>query len=166
MAWSYGSCCCIPSLIATVSIIFLEKNSTSDMIDCPGDTITYSCSIISNTEDLHLQWSVNFVNLATSEILYNTTSSLGVILQDDLNPTVSSSLISYGSGYVESILTLTLTGIDTNGSFVECSIDDLDIDYIIVVTKSSGKCPTVNHALLAYKHAPAENIVLATFIPV
>ena len=79
------------------------------------------------------------LDLETSEILYNTTFYPNNSHQDDLNASVSSSLTSYGSGYIESILTLTLTAFDANGSIVECRISDLDFAYVIVETKSSGK---------------------------
>ena len=114
----------------------LEVNRASPDIDCPGDRTVYNCSILSNSEDVHLTWHIDDPEL---NITYSETSTLNTT--DDLNFNISSSLTKYISDvYIESIISLTLLKNVMNGTLVKCSIDpNLDSDSMIMSVNTSGK---------------------------
>lgn len=124
--------------VAFVNLEFLESDKMSLDIDCPGDTVTYNCSIESNTETLHLTWSVKFPVVLPIQITYDTYFGdiFGKI--DSLDMNVTASLLDFRDGYIESIITLTVLNADTNGTIVECSITDLDYDMVTVLVNTSG----------------------------
>ena len=110
----------------------------SDEIDCPHDTVTYNCSIKSNTENLYLAWSVTFPEFLPVEITYDSSNFVGDF--DDLDMNISASLIDYSDNYIESAITLTVQNIDyiTSGTVIECSIADLDRANITLLLNISG----------------------------
>lgn len=135
--------------VALVKLKLLEDTMVmrEDEIDCPGDTITYRCSIESNTEELHLLWSVTFPNdHMPFEWVYDCNSTIGVM--DDLEMSISASLLDCRivDGYIESTLTLTVLGLDVNmnGMVVECSIGDLDDKNVTVLINISGTLTKIN----------------------
>lgn len=130
--------------LAFIRLEFLESDNMSLDIDCPGDTITYNCSIESNTEMLHLTWSVNFPEVLPFEITYDTTLFLDFGEIDYLDMNVTASLIDFRNGYIESIITLTVLNAAMNGTIVECSITDLDNDIVTVLINTSGILCLIN----------------------
>ena len=106
-------------------------------IDCPGDTISYSCSILSNSETLNLTWRVTFPGFMPINMTYDSSSNVSSL--DYLEMNVSTTLTAYNrsSGYIESTITLTVL-MDVNGTELECSISDLDNDIITTLVYSSG----------------------------
>ena len=110
---------------------------SSPGIDCPGDTISYNCSILSNSETLHLTWCVTFPGLVPINMTYDSSSNVSIL--DYLGMNISTTLTAYNrsSGYIESIITLTVLT-DVNGTELECSISDLDNDIITTLVYSSG----------------------------
>jgi hypothetical protein len=103
------------------------------MIDCPGDTITCNCSIISNTENIQLLWRVNPPNFT---ILYDKASLLGS--NDEVNGSIFTSLVDYRDGYIQSILVLTLTNISVNRRVVECGLPGVNNELVSIITTFSG----------------------------
>ena len=110
----------------------LERNED---IDCPGATISFMCSIQSNSEDLQLTWTVtppgcpifsaNFMNSSTDAINDECT---GVIV----------SLTNYSSGVgLESVLTIQ-SNISLNGTAIECGIGDLGNEMVTLFINTSG----------------------------
>ncbi len=58
----------------------LELTSTGEKsIDCFGDIISYSCSIFSNSETLHLTWCVTLPGHLPINISYDMMSDLDTI---------------------------------------------------------------------------------------
>ena len=126
-------------ITANVSLLFLKQDNMSDEIYCPEDIVTYYCSIESNTEKLYLVWSVTFPEFLPLEITYDSSSLLGNI--DDLDMNVNASLIDYTENFIESVISITVRGIDfiTSGTVIECSIGDLDKATITLLVNISGK---------------------------
>ena len=117
-------------------------------IHCPGDSISYNCSITSNTENLHLTWTVTFPGLQPIYFTYNSTSP--TYETDYLNMNISVTLRGYhatatsefvNEAYIESVLTFTvLKNVTMNETKLECSIADLHNDTALLFINSSGKC--------------------------
>ncbi len=107
-------------------------------IDCPGDTISYNCSIQSNSETVHLVWSVTLPGSTPLSIMYNSTSMINNM--NNLAMGVSTMLTQYRRDeYIESIIVFTvLMGVTFNQSNVRCSIANLDSMSTIVFVNTSG----------------------------
>ncbi len=105
-------------------------------IDCPGDTLSYNCSIESNTENLHLTWSVEFPDQLPIEITYDYDSSMAVDLMDDMD--ITSTLVDIRDGYIQSVITLVVLNASMNGTTVECRIAQLDYDKVVIPINTSG----------------------------
>ncbi len=126
-------------IFITASVILDEFSRSAD-IECPGDTISYNCSILSNSEAVHLVWRITFPDTMPISITYDNESILDDI--DYLRQDTSSILTTYRSDeYIESILIFTLITIDIlNGTEVECKIGDLDEMTVTLFINSSGEC--------------------------
>ncbi len=133
----YTKLCC---LAASVSIISLERIVSRDDIECPGDIIPYNCSILSNSETVHLTWRVT---LPAGQIPINITyySMTALDNSTSLNSYITTSLTGFRSDeFIHSTLEVSLQpGIPTDQIILECSIDDLGNDTIIVRINSSSK---------------------------
>ena len=129
-----------------MTLTLLQINTRRDDIYCPGDTISYNCSIISNAEATHLNWKVTFPGLMPISFTYNSSSSLYKIDNLDMNISVTltdfttTNLTEYvHEEHIESILTLTvLKNITINKIKLECSIADLHNDTVTVYINTSG----------------------------
>lgn len=114
----------------------------STEIDCPDDTMTYTCGIKSNTEDLHLLWSIAFPDVHTFEMIYDENSPYGS--EDILEMNTTTNLVQYDSmdGYIESTLTITVLNVNVsmNGTTVDCSIADLGKESVTITINTSGMC--------------------------
>ena len=125
---------------AMVTLEFLEDVMMFEEIDCPGDTISYNCSIQSNTETLHLSWTVLFPNMDPIEITHYSDSSFDDEEYQLSDVIINTTLVDVREGYIESAITLLVTNSSMNGSILECSISDLDSDEIVITIISSGQC--------------------------
>ena len=129
-----------------MTLTLLQINTRRDDIYCPGDTVSYNCSIISNTETPHLNWKVTFPGLMPISFTYNSSSSLYKVDSLDMNISVTltdfttTNLTEYVNvEYVESILTLTiLKNIAMNKTKLECGIVNLHSDTVTVLINTSG----------------------------
>ena len=118
---------------------FLENEMILEAIDCPGDTISYNCSIKSNTEDLHLLWTVEFPDTvwSTIEMIYDSLMNLGDVNLLDMD--VSTTLLEIKEGFIQSSITLTVLNDSMNGTTVKCSIADLDSVVVTILINTSSK---------------------------
>ncbi len=123
---------------ATVSLNFLEKNVVRPEIDCPGDTLSYNCSIQSNSENVHLTWTITLPDNMPIVITYDSTSILYESNYSD--ESVTTILTEFRSDeYIESVMTVTLLrNVSVNDSRIECNIADLSSDSILVLVVASG----------------------------
>ncbi len=123
---------------ASVSLKILERNSLRPDIDCPGDTLSYNCSILSNSENINLMWHVTFPGSEPLSISYNVISVPNV--KSNLAMNISTILTGFRRDqYIESILVFTLSrGFQMNGTKLECNITDLDNEITYVFFNISG----------------------------
>ena len=125
----------------------MEINTSRDDIYCPGDTISYNCSIVSNTETPHLIWSVILPGLTPINLTYDSTSNPNTISHIDMNISATlTELITTATTefvnkvYIESIIVITvLKNVTMNGTKLECSILNLDAKSTILFVNTSGK---------------------------
>ena len=122
--------------LANVSVISLTPRS--DM-ECPGDTITYRCSIQSNSEELHLIWRVSTSGQMPNDIIYNDTTNFTNMSR--LNGYITTSLTRFiGDEYIESTLTITVQpNAEIRRFMLQCFIERLGIDFSDIVINSSSK---------------------------
>ncbi len=109
-----------------------------DDIDCPDDTISYSCSILSNSETLHLIWRVTILGLLPIHIMFNINSSLGTVEYFPEN--ISALLTSYRRDmYIESSINFIVSKSTTlNGTLLECGMADFTNESALLLVNSSG----------------------------
>lgn len=113
----------------------MQEVNTTSPIDCPEDIKTYNCSIISNTEYLHITWGLYFPDGRSEAITFDHLSSPGDV--HDLDQNITSTLLEYRDGYIES--TLELRSIySQNGTMVNCSVGDLSYDVAVIFVNASG----------------------------
>lgn len=114
-----------------------ESARESPVIDCPGEIITYNCSILSNTENLLLTWSIDFPENLSLTITYDMFSFIGDM--DDLGWNVTATLTDYTSDYIKSRLEIIVPkSFEINRTKVECSIEDLNFDTATVYVIFEG----------------------------
>ena len=125
----------------------MKINTSRDDIYCPGDTISYNCSITSNSEMPHLTWKVTFPGLEPINFTYNRSSSILWIDHLDMNISITllnfttTSLTEYvNEEFIESMLIFTvLENVTMNGTIVECGIANLHNDTATLFANTSGK---------------------------
>ena len=115
-----------------------ERVVFRDDIECPGDTIPYNCSIMSNSEYVHLVWLVTLPGQMQRNITFDGSSSLNSANNLDMN--ITATLTNYiPEDYIESVIVLTvLSGVTVNGTEIECRSADLDSTTAIVDVNISG----------------------------
>lgn len=125
-------------LLASVSITPLTRNVSRLDIECPGDTIPFRCSILSNSETIQLTWHITFPDKMPITITYDNTSIPNTV--DILETNVTAILASYVKDeFVESIITLmVLNSVAMNQTEIKCSSEDLDSTAIEVYVNTSG----------------------------
>ena len=121
-----------------MTLTLVGQNSVRQGIDCPGDTVSYNCSILSNSENVHLYWNVTFPGLMPISIFYYDTSNVNIMDYWPMN--ISSILLDYRRGeYIESIIVLTvLKNFSMNGTELICGITDLINKSVIVQIDTSS----------------------------
>ena len=131
---------------ASVFLTLLEINTSRDDIDCPGDTISYNCFIVSNTETPHLIWNITLPGLTPISFTYDSTSTLYDIHHLDTNITVTLTELNtftttefINEEHIASIIVITvLKNVTMNGTNLECSIANLDSDSTVLFVNTSG----------------------------
>ena len=124
-------------LTANVSIFQLDGVASRDEIDCPGDILRYNCSIMSNSESIHLTWRVTFPGQMPINVTYsNVTNDL-----TNLNMYTTTSLTEFQNDeYVHSTLEITVQpDIPTDFITSECLISDLGHDTVFTHVNISGE---------------------------
>ena len=118
-----------------MTLNLLDRNED---IDCPGDTISYLCSIESKSEDLQLSWTVtppsgcppfsaDFRNSSDPDI---TNDCTGIVV----------SLTNYTRNVgLASVLNLTVSrSSQINGTEIECRIANLSYQAVTVFINTAG----------------------------
>ncbi len=122
-----------------MSLNLFERNTVRSDIDCPEDTISYICSIQSNSETVNLVWNIYLPDSVPLTITYDNTSLLNNIDSSDIR--FRTVLTAYNnSEYIESTILFNIVrNISTNGTILECSISDLDTETLTVFANISCK---------------------------
>ena len=124
---------------ASVSLLPLPRSSSGPDIDCPGDTISFSCSIQSNSETIHLTWQVNITGQMPVNITYDAANTEETVLNDF----ITTSLNNISSGYLESTLVFTVQpSISQVTIMLECFIEGLGNESAVELVNISGKLCT------------------------
>ena len=124
-------------LAASVSINPLEHNISRDSIVCPGDTLSYNCSIKSNSETLHLTWHVTAPEQMPVNITYfNHTDDI-----ESLNNYITTTVTDFSRDeFIHSTLEIRIQeGISIDQIVLECSIGVLGDDNTTVLINTSSK---------------------------
>ncbi len=92
------------------------------------DTISYNCSIVSNSERVHLTWTVTLPGSMPVTITYDNTSILNNM--DNLAIGVQTMLTTYRRDeFIESLIVFTiLRNIVLNETMLQCSISGVDME--------------------------------------
>ena len=125
------------SLTSTASVT-LEQISFRD-IDCPGDVLSYSCSIETNSENVQLTWRVTLPGQQMPlNITYDASFSPDSV--NNLTDHITTAQTNYTSGmYIASTLNFTVPeNAVANGTHLECLIGSLDRDMFYVSVNASG----------------------------
>ena len=111
--------------------------SRSD-IECPGDVLSYNCSIQSNSETVHLVWRVTIPDTMPVNVTYDSTSTTSELYV--LNDHISTTLRDFvDNEYIESILYLTIVAdVPLNETKLECFIGTIGNDTVYVTVNTSG----------------------------
>ncbi len=114
-------------------------------IDCLGDIISYSCSILSNSETLHLIWHVTIPGFLPIVITYNINSSLDTVEYFPEN--ISVILISYrrDKSIESSINFIVLENTPLNETLLECGMTDFSNESVHLLVNSLGKHPYIQY---------------------
>ena len=127
-----------------------ERNTSRQDIDCPGDTISYNCTILTNSETPHLTWRVTLPGNVPLNITYDNSSNQGNLNYLGMN--ISSTLREIRYGYIESVIVLTVVNdVNLNGTELECSIGaDFDVATVTVNTSGLSILICVSDVLISY----------------
>ena len=117
----------------------LERNVSRLDIECPGDTISYICSVMSNSERVQLTWRVTLPGGMTANIIYDNTSIINTMVDIGIN-SIATTLISYTRNEnIESTIVFTvLADVDLNVTMLECISEDLGSDSDTIFVDFAG----------------------------
>ena len=130
----------IASPSAFVTLAALERNVSRLDIECPGDMISYTCSVMSNSEMVQLTWHVTLPGGITANITYDNTSILNTADNIGINNNIITTLTRYTSDeYIESTIVFTvLADVDLNMTLLECTSEDLNSDFDTIFVETAG----------------------------
>ena len=118
----------------------LERISNRNDLECPGDTIPYNCTIVSNSEFVHLIWRVTLPGLVPIKITYVDVQNGSNVSSFNSN-IIATSLEQYSQDqYISSRLELTIqANFSIDQTQLECSIGNIGNDSVVTEIDSSGK---------------------------
>ncbi len=70
------------------------------------------------------------------DITYNNDGNPGTDISDMNN--ISTTLVDFREGYVQSTITLVVLNSSMNGTIVKCSVANLDLEMVTVFINTSG----------------------------
>ncbi len=108
-------------------------------IDCLGDIISYSCSILSNTETLHLIWRVTIPGVLPIVITYNINSSLDTVEYFPENISVVLTSYRRDRSIESSINFIVLENTPLNETLLECGMTDFSNESVRLLVNSLGE---------------------------
>lgn len=125
-------------IVAIILLTTLACSFSRTDIDCPGDSITYRCSIQSNSEMVQLMWLVTLPGQETITMLFVDGSYINITSYIGMNITTILTQYTMDES-IESEITLTLLrNVSMNGTLVECKSEDLGREAETLYVNSSG----------------------------
>ena len=118
-------------LLAIIIMVYLanvtleRRLGSTDMV-CPGDTISFTCSIYSNSENLELVWTVTLPGSQPVTVTYNNSFPIDM---SNL-PNVNFSMLTFFEQGVRADIEITFTN-SINGSDVTCGTGNLTDDVLV-----------------------------------
>ena len=116
-------------------LTLLQRVVVRNDTDCPGDTIHYQCSVMSNSETVQLTWRVTLPGMMPVNITYDSTS-LPNTVDTDFGYNITTILTDFiPDMYIESTIVFTvLSDVDLNQTLLECISEHLDesLDRVLV----------------------------------
>jgi phage-related protein len=131
---------------AFVTLTENSRNNSRGDIECAGDTVTYNCSVLSNSEDVTIMWFITIPGEETFSTKYNGSSDVNSVSYLGSNVTTTLTVFT-DQEYIESTIKLTvLDYLDMNGTVLECGSAHLDSEVTIVYINKSGTvtCKAMN----------------------
>ena len=133
--------------VVNVNLTLAETNFSRGDINCPGDTISYKCSVLSNSKTIELTWRVTLPGMMPIDITYDSMSILNTV-DTDLGYNITTTLTDFTvDEYIESTIVFTvLRGVAVNGTVLECISENLDIyATTLFVNMSSGQTSSLDN---------------------
>ena len=117
----------------------MDRNFARDDINCPGDTTSYRCSVMSNSETVQLTWRVTLPGMMPVNITYDSTS-LPNTQDTSFGYSITTMLTNFTMDtYIESTIVFTvLSDLAMNGTMLECISENLDDFLTMVFINISG----------------------------
>ena len=117
----------------------MDRDFARDDINCPGDKISYRCSVMSNSETVQLTWLVTLPGMMPANITYDNTSIPNTV-NSDLGYNITTTLTNFTVDmYISSTIVFTmLRDVVLNGTELACISEDLDDDSTVVFVNTSG----------------------------
>ena len=120
--------------VADVDLTLVEQNFARNDINCPGDTISYRCSVVSNSETVQLTWRVTLPGMMPVNITYDNTSisnTVDTVFGNNITTILTNFTVDT---YIESRIVFTvLRDVILNGTMLECLSEHLD-DSVTTLT--------------------------------
>ena len=123
-------------------LAYLELSPSGERnedIDCPGDKISYYCSVEIASSDAYIKWVVVLPDNEPVTITHNSSSPGNI--SDGPNNTISSTRSTFGRNeYLGSMLTIDMLAMDPaalNGTFINCSTEG-NFDTTEVLIRNPG----------------------------
>ena len=117
----------------------LPRNVSRSDIECPGDTISYRCTVQSNSEMVQLSWMVTFPGEETITMLYTNDSEWNVVVYFDMHFTTVLTEYTIDELIVSELELTVLQNVSMNGTVLECTSEDLGSENDTVYVNTSGK---------------------------
>ena len=126
--------------MADVDLTIHDQKTQRSDINCPGDIISFNCSIESNSETVELTWKITLPDevMTPISITYNSNSLLN--RRDYLDIHISTTLMKFREDeYIESLIFFNMSeNVHINGTELQCSSSDLDNAVVDVLVNMSG----------------------------
>ena len=128
------------SNIATVNITSLQRNISRAEMNCPGDIISYQCSIFTNSEFPSLTWTVTLPGKMPLMITYNKNHTLHNVNVNSLMNFITSTLVAFTNDtFINSVLEVKLQeNISAHQTQLQCSMQNLSVADTTVYTNTQG----------------------------
>lgn len=122
-----------------LAAVYLNEERNLPNIDCFGSAISYTCSIMTNAEYLHLVWRVNIPHMVPMSVVYLQDTSINTTTT--FTPALSATLMTIAEGFIQSVIEFipqSPADLSYNGTTVECSIANLANNTVILSAPSLG----------------------------